>query len=393
MQHTDFLIVGAGIAGSSLAAELAAAGRRTLVLERELHAGYHSTGRSAAIFSAAYGSPAVRALSRASLVRFLSPPSQFDAAALTKPRGLMLVAADHEAATLDRLQRDLDMAQALRRVDSAELLRRVPLLRPERAAAALYERDALDIDVGALHQAYLRAFRASGGTLLCNCEVLAIDRARGAWMLRTSRGDFAASILVDAAGAWADSIACMAGVSALGIVPKRRTALLIPAPKSADISQWPLVVDLAGTLYFKPEAGKLLLSPMDESPQAACDVQPDELDVAIAVERFEQLTTHVIDRVSHQWAGLRSFTSDEVPVIGFDPCSPNFFWLAGQGGFGIQTAPAAARTAAALIEGRPVPPDVAAEGITEEMLSPRRLRAVPSPATSVECRSGRQEPQ
>lgn len=390
MQATEFLIIGAGIAGSSVAAELASAGRRAVVLERESHPGYHSTGRSAALFSAVYGGPAVRALSRASRHLFQSPPQEFASTALAKPRGLLIVASAGQSATLSRLLHDPDMARALRALDSIQTRQRVPLIRAEQAAAALYEPDAFDIDVAALHQAYLRQLRAGACSVICDCEVLAIDRADGQWSLSTSQGKFNARVIINAAGAWADTIAGLAGVEPVGIVPKRRTALLIPAPKDYDITQWPLVVDLASTLYFKPEAGKLLLSPMDELPHAACDVQPDDLDVAIAVERFEQFTTHVVDRVSHQWAGLRSFTTDELPVVGFDPRVPAFFWLAGQGGFGIQTAPAIARTAAALLQDDLIPEDIAAEGVTEALLSPQRLAA---PAAATQSRRDRREAQ
>jgi D-arginine dehydrogenase len=236
----------------------------------------------------------------------------------------------------------------------------------------MYEPAAMDIDVHALHQGFLRGLRARGGRVVTDAEVRSLRRRDGLWTAETTAGTFAAPIVVNAAGAWADEVARLAGIGTVGLVPKRRTAFTIEPPEGVAPSGWPAVVDVAETFYFKPESGRLLVSPADETPMPPCDVQPDEIDVASAAARLEAATTLQVRRIAHKWAGLRSFVADKTPVAGFAPDAEGFFWLAGQGGYGIQTSPAMGRVAAALAAGRGLPPDIAARGVTEAALSPAR---------------------
>jgi len=230
----------------------------------------------------------------------------------------------------------------------------------------------MDMDVHAIHQGFLRGAKAGGGQLVTDAEVLSIARSGGAWQLETSAGRFAAPIVINAAGAWCDVLAQMAGVAPVGLVPKRRTAFTFAPPPDLDTSAWPLVIDADEQFYIKPDAGVLLGSPANEDSVPAQDVQPEELDVAIAADRIETATTLQIGRVLRKWAGLRSFVADKTPVAGFAADAEGFFWLAGQGGYGIQTAPALGRIAAALVQGRALPEDIAALGVQAADLSPRR---------------------
>jgi D-arginine dehydrogenase len=345
----DVLIVGAGIAGSSLAFELAAC-RDVVLLEREAQPGYHSTGRSAAMLSATYGAPAVRALARASHGFLAAPPQGFSETALLSPRGMLHLARKDQVAALEAAD-----SAALRRLDAAAVRDLVPLLDPAYVAGGLLEPDAMAIDVAALHQGYLRGVRRQA-RLVIDAEVTAIAHTASGWQIESSAGAFRAGVLVDAAGAWADGLAEMAGVAPIGLVAKRRTAILIEPPVGLDPSPWPMVIDLDERFYIKPEGRMLLVSPADETPIAPCDVQPEEIDVAHAVARYQEVTARPVHRIGHRWAGLRTFVEDHVPVVGADPKRPDFVWLAGQGGAGIMTAPALARIAAAeIVTGAPLP--------------------------------------
>jgi D-arginine dehydrogenase len=340
----DILVIGAGIAGASVADALAASAR-VVVLEREERPGMHSTGRSAALFSETYGNEVIRALSRASRAFLAGPPAGFCETPLIGPRGTLYVASEDQ---LDRLRALEVAAGTFERLPGAEARELVPVLRPQGAAAALYEPGAMDIDVDALHQGFLRRLRRAGGQLVTNAPVTALTRTADRWIAVTPQGDFSAPIVVNAAGAWADRVAVLAGIAPLGLQPKRRTAALIDGP-DLDFSGWPLVIDVDETVYFKPDARRLLISPADETDTGPCDAQPDDLDVAVAADRIERLTTLTIRRVTHRWAGLRTFAPDRTPVCGFDPRGEGFFWLAGQGGYGIQTSPALAKLAARLV--------------------------------------------
>ena len=368
----DVIVIGAGIAGSGLAAELSAS-RRVALLERESQPGVHSTGRSAALYSGAYGGPLVRALSQASHAFFVSPPPGFAEVPLLRRRGALHVASAEQRERLEAFAGQPDVAPVARRLGAGEVLRLCPILRPDRVALGLLEPEASDIDVHLLQGGYLRQLRAAGGMLATDAGVQAIERIGGLWRVRAGARLFEAPVLADAAGAWADEVAAMAQVRPLGLQPKRRTAVLVDPPSDVDIASWPMVIDADEQFYFKPDAGLLLLSPADETPSLPCDAQPEELDIAIAIDRVETATTLEVRRVRHRWAGLRSFLADRAPVAGFDETAEGFFWLAGQGGYGIQSAPALSRTAAALILGKGPPADIADAGVSAADLSPARL--------------------
>jgi D-arginine dehydrogenase len=364
------IVLGAGIAGASLAATVAAE-RQVLLLETEDQPGRHATGRSAAMFFEAYGNATVRALTRASRAFLLEPTAGFAQAPLMTRRDGLIVA---DPASADKLAHWLpkDAGPALRALSTEEVLARVPILRAERVAGGVLDMTGHDIDVAALHQGYLRMARHAGCQLVLDARDVVIERDAGVWRVHCKAGRFEAPLLVNATGAWADAVARQAQAQPMGLQPMRRTALTIDAPAGNDIRDWPMVISADESFYFKPEAGRLLLSPANEDPMLPCDVVPEELDIATAVDRFETATTHVVTRIHHRRAGLRTFAPDRTPVVGFDPRAEGFFWLAGQGGYGIQTAPAMARAAAALLLGTPLPADLLAEGVTEAALSPAR---------------------
>lgn len=369
MPDLDVLILGGGIAGVSLAARLAPEARVALI-EVEDQLGRHATGRSAALFFESYGDEAVRALTRASRAFLVSPPAGFAEAPLMRPRGALFVCDSPRAHRIDEECGRLE--GALRPVSAAEARARVPILRRDWCAGGAYDGSGYDIDVAAVLQGFLRQAKRAGAQIILDARRTEIDRREGVWRVATAAGAFSAPTLVNATGAWGDETARAAGVTPIGLVPMRRTAFLIPAPDGFDVTDWPLVIDIDETFYFKPDAGRLLLSPANEDPEAPADAAPDDLDVAIAVDRFEHATTHRVQRISHRWAGLRTFAPDRTPVVGFDPVADGFFWLVGQGGAGIQTAPAASEAAAALILGRDIPGPIRREGMTSEALSPGR---------------------
>jgi len=370
--QTDFLIIGAGIAGASAGYSLSERGR-VIVLERESRPGYHTTGRSAATFIETYGNRVMRGLTSAGKAFFLGPPEGFATAALVAPRGCMLVAG---AADLEKLKREVADSQALspkvRALDGNEARRMCAALKPEAAVAAMLDPDAMDIDVDVLHQGYLRGMKARGGQLVVDAEVTGLERKSGLWHVTTSQGVFTAPVVVNAAGAWADVIAGLAGVERVGLVPKRRTIVAYDPPAGLDPRAWPITGAVDESWYFLPQGSRVLGSPADETPSEPCDAQPEELDVAIAIDRIETATTMQIRRISAKWAGLRSFVADKTIVAGFAAGAEGFFWLAGQGGYGIQTSPALGRCVAALATGGDLPADVRALGLTAAMLSPVR---------------------
>jgi D-arginine dehydrogenase len=372
--HTaDIVVIGAGMAGAAAAAHLAAAGQVVLI-ERESQPGYHSTGRSAALFTATYGNLTIRTLTQASRAFYLAWADGFAEHPILSPRGAMLYAPPEQMATLDKMWTEMSpLDPTIRLIDGQAARDLVPVLRPDRVAAAILEPEAMDIDVHNLHQGYLRLFRGRGGRVETDAEVISLSRAGGVWNLVTRAGEFAAPVVVNAAGAWADVVAGMAGLPPVGLQPKRRTAMIVPAPPGFHTHHWPMVIDADETGYFKPDAGKLLVSPADETPVEPQDIQPDELDVAIAIDRLEKATTLTVKRVERKWAGLRSFVPDHTPVNGFDPLADGFFWLAGQGGYGIMTAEGMAKTAASLIATGALPDEIAALGITAEGLGPARF--------------------
>ena len=373
MQETDVLIVGAGMAGAS-AAYFLAPHKRVMLLERESQPGYHATGRSAAMYSETYGNATVRAITTASKAFYQNPPAGFSEYPLMSQRGSLMVGnADDEADLRQALHNMQALVPSIEWWTQADILQLVPVLHPEAAVYGVYEPDATDLDVHAIHQGFLRGAKAAEAQLVCDAAVDQISFEAGQWCVTTSAGRFCAPVLVNAAGAWCDEMAALAGVKPVGLVPKRRTALTCDAPAGCDISGWPLVMDAQESFYFKPDAGMLLVSPANEDPVGPQDVQPEELDLAIAVDRVETATSLQIRQVRRKWAGLRSFVSDRSPVVGFAPDAPGFFWLAGQGGYGIQTAPAMGELVAALVQGLPVPAAMAQYGVRALDLAPGRL--------------------
>lgn len=375
MNNRDIIIIGAGIAGASAAYFLALGGANVVLLEREEQPGYHSTGRSAALFSETYGPTIIRRLSMASRAFLAQPPEGFAEHALLSPRGMLMVATEAESAELEAFAVEIRAnGGEIRGLDADEVVAQVPVMRRELLAGGALEPGAMDIDVHALHWGFIRGFRHAGGTLANETCVERIGRRGARWVVEDARGrGFEADVVVNAAGAWADEIAQRAGVLPLGLVPKRRTALMVDLPAGMHGDAWPMVCSITEDYYFKPDAGRLLLSPADETPVAPQDVQPEDLDIAIAIDRFMTATTVEVRRPGSTWAGLRSFFADGDPVSGFAPDAPGFYWLAGQGGYGIQTAPAMGRVAAGLILQGQVPDDVGAFGIDARALSPERL--------------------
>ena len=362
-QTSDILVIGGGIAGISAAARLAADAKVT-VLEAEPVIGQHSSGRSAAIFIRNYGNQTLRALNAAS-APFLAAPEDISDTSLLTPRGELLVATEDD---LGDFEAYLDGAEGLERLSPDQAHELVPILRREAIAAAAIEWDAQDIDVDRMLQGFVRMLRSHGRAVVNGAPVQSISRQGGVWNVVTSKGAFSAPIIINAAGGWADMVAAMAGVRTLSLAPLRRSAVLIPPPDGHDISRWPLFANAAEQWYAKPEAGKLMISPADEDPVEPHDVWADDMVIAEGLYRYEQAVTTPVTRVEHSWAGMRTFAPDRTPVVGFAPEAQGFFWLAGQGGYGIQTAPALSQLAADLCLGRlsPLPPAVL------EALSPAR---------------------
>ncbi|MEZ5705920.1 MAG: FAD-dependent oxidoreductase [Burkholderiaceae bacterium] len=372
----DFLIIGAGIAGAS-AGYFLAPHARCLVLERESQPGYHSTGRSAAQFIASYGPDQVRALTRASEPFFQSPPPGFTEAPLLTPRGLLTVAGDHERHHLDEAWATLEQTSPRgRRMGAEEAL---AIFGPETGknrCRHLRKPDSFDMDVHAIHQGYLRGFRKAGGEVVCDAHISAIVSTQGFGICKHLRAtSYTAPVLINAAGAWCDEIARLAGVAPIGLTPKRRTAFTFAPPPGIDSAHWPLVLAADESFYMKPDAGALLASPVNEDDTVPQDVQPEELDVALGVHALEQWTT-LKPRPSHTWAGLRSFVAHGELVGGYDPQTPGFFWCAAQGGYGIQTSAAMGEACAALARRQPLPDHLTRCGVTAEGLSPARCKPI-----------------
>ncbi|MBD9630448.1 NAD(P)/FAD-dependent oxidoreductase [Pseudomonas sp. PDM19] len=375
MIEVDFLIIGGGIAGASTGYFLSRHGK-VAVLERESHAGYHSTGRSAALYTVAYGTPQVRALTAASRAFFDNPPEGFAEHPILTPRGEMTV--DFEG-NPEELQRQFasarDSVPEMRLLDADEACAIVPVLRREKVHGAMLDPSAADIDTDGLLQGYLRGIRRNGGSVQLDSEALEISRIDDAWEVRCAQQTYRAPVLVNAAGSWSDKIAELAGATPLGLTPKRRAAFLFSPPEGVDSHAWPVLVSLDESFYFKPDAGMLLGSPANADPVEPHDVQPEELDIALGIYQIEEHTTLSIRRPSHTWAGLRSFFADGDLVSGYDPATPDLYWVAGQGGYGIQTSAAMGEASAALIRREALPEHLTRHGLTAEMLSPARLLA------------------
>lgn len=349
-ERSDIIVIGGGIAGISAAGRMAADARVT-VLEAEEAIGYHATGRSAAIYIRNYGNATLRALNAASEPVFRDPEGITNTSLLT-PRGLLYVAMPDDVAAIDRM---MEGSTGMERVDADAAVRMVPILRREAIAAAAIEPGAQDIDVDRLLQGFAKILRHRGGRIVTQARANRISRERGHWRVETPQGAFEAPLIVNAGGAWADAVARMAGVQPLGLTPMRRSAVILPAPEGHDVSAWPLFACAGEGWYAKPEAGKLMISPADEDPSEPFDAWPDDMVLAEGLHRFEQAVTTPVTRIERSWAGLRSFFPDRTPAVGFAPDAEGFFWLAGQGGYGVQTSPALSALAADLCAGRSSP--------------------------------------
>jgi D-arginine dehydrogenase len=372
--NADFIVIGAGIAGASVAYWLSFAAR-VVVLERESQPGYHSTGRSAALFAANLGPPSVRAMTLASRAFMERPPEGFAETPILSPRGALVTATAAQRSLLDQhFEIVREVSANARRLGAEESLALVPVLRPELLDGSVYDPDVTDMDVHTLHQGFLRGTKQRGGQIICDAEVAAIRRHRSDWEIEAGRQRYRAPVVIDAAGAWCDVVARMAGVPPLGLQPKRRTAFTFAPPAEHNIALWPRFGFVDGSFYVKPEAGLLLGSPANADPTSPHDVRPEEIDIAIAVDRIETYTTLKVNRLLRSWAGLRSFVADECLVIGYDEKVEGFFWLAGQGGYGIQTSVAAGEIAAALALGKALPGHIADTRLTAAMLGPGRLK-------------------
>jgi D-arginine dehydrogenase len=371
-KRCDILIIGGGIAGVSAAYELAIHGS-VILLEAEQHPGFHATGRSAAFFTGLYGNAVMRGLTSASRSFYDFPPGDLFEEPLLASRGVLYIARSDQRATLDGFLAEVGNSGLVEWRNRAFGLEVSPLLSPNYLSECAWEADASEIDVHTLLTGYLGGARRRGAQLITGHRVVSLARKNNRWRARAGDMEFEADVVVNAAGAWVDRIATMADCAPLHFAPLRRSACMLPVPTGAGDIGRAVVIDVDEQFYFKPDAGQILLSPADETLIEPCDVYPDDMDIAIAVDRFERATNRRVRRVTRSWAGLRTFAADRTIVIGFDPGVKGFFWLAGQGGYGIQTAPAAARCAAALVLCRNLPADVMAQGISTADISPARF--------------------
>jgi D-arginine dehydrogenase len=377
MDTVDVCIIGGGMAGASIAWHLAPHASVAL-LEREPHAGYHSTGRSAALFSPNYCSRLVQQLTLAAQPFLEAPPADFSAAPLLRDRGYLMVGRDAQVEALAQYESEAAVAGLkTTRLTPLQARELVPVLRAEACDWALLDANAWDLDVDALLQGFLRGARAHGARWLGSHDVTALARDGALWRIRgTARGDefeLRSRIVVNAAGAWADGLAQLAGVAPLGLVPHRRTAFIFDAPAGIETARWPMVADADELFYFKPDAGRMLGSLGEEVPSPPVDAQPDDFDVATAVDRIEQVIDFPVQRVLRSWTGLRVFAPDRDPVSGFEATASGFYWHAALGGYGIQTAAGIGAFAAATILGRELPAALVAQQLTAAQLSPQRL--------------------
>lgn len=372
MTECDFLVIGAGVSGASAAAELAAFGT-TVLLEAEQVPGYHSTGRSAALYTPNFGSPLVRRLNAAGHDFFSRPPEGFSDTPLLTPRQALTIARPGEESQLEAILAHASQAHPITRIRVEDAIHRAPVLRPDVIGAAILEPGVMDMDVAAIHQGFLRSFRRRGGELRCAAPVKTMKRDNGRWHVIAGSGHFTAGTIINAAGAWGDQIGQLAGARPVGLVAKRRTMIACESRAASAPHDMPLVEVAGDEAYFKPDAGRILASPGDETPVAPQDVQPEEWDIAVIMDWLNRHTILDVKRVSSSWAGLRSFVSDQAPVVGFDPVVENFFWLVGQGGYGIMLAPTLARLTVSLVIERRIPDILDASQISAEALSPSRF--------------------
>ena len=373
MEHFDYVVIGGGAAGASVAYELSKLASVAMI-EREMAPGYHSTGRSAAVISENYGPLGWQALVTASRLFFENPPSGFTDHPLLRRIGALYLATPEQESVLAASSREL----ARRNVDhrllpAGEAPTLCPVIRTDGFSLALLEPGCADIDAHALLQGYLRLARGHGLSVRLSTDAMSLERHGGRWHLAASDISLTAISVVNAAGAWADEVATRAGIQPKCLQPYRRTAITFDPPAGANVQTWPMTFDTAETWYFKPEAGRVMASPVDKTATEPCDAAPDEFDIAVAIDRIERATTMRVPKLHSKWAGLRTFAADQQPVIGSDPDEPSFIWLAGQGGNGVMGAPAAAQLAAAIATGANLPEFVTSHGVDLATISPARF--------------------
>ncbi len=368
----DFAVIGAGIAGISAAYELAAHGS-VVVLEQEETTGYHTTSRSAATWVAGYGTKIERILTKASREHLVNPPTGFTNHSLTTPLPVMLIARSDQIGSLDAIATDTYDPGLFVRLDSGEAMEACPALRDGYLEGALIEQESFEIDVHALNQGFLKGMRRRGGEIHTAFAVSKLDKSGSIWHIESRGRAIEAQVVVNAAGAWCDQIAIMAGIDPCGLIPYRRTAFAFSPPPEIATGECAMVVDVDEKFYFKPEGSLFMGSLAEETPMRPHDVRPEEDDVALAIDRINAATTFNIRHVLRTWAGLRTFATDRHPLVGFDPRTEGFFWLAGQGGFGVMTSPAIARLSAGIITGAGIPDDLATAGLEYNLIAPDRL--------------------
>lgn len=368
----DFIIIGAGIAGASAAYELSGEGT-VLLLEREKWLAYHSSGRSAAVYMQTYGNRTVRGLTKGSLEFYSNPPADFSESPLLRSRGAVFLSTNEQNELIQQHYNDMkDYIEDLKLLNQDEISELIPIMNKDIFKAGIYEKSAMDMDANEIHQSYIRGMQRKGGRLITDCEVNSIAKKDSMWHVETTMGEFSAPVIVNAAGAWSDVVAKLAKIKPIGLEAKKRTVLFV-GMDGQDISNWPYVGDISETFYFKPDAGRLFVSPCDEIPITPCDAKPNELDVAVAVNTLEIATNLVVNDIESSMAGLRSFVADRTPVVGEEKEAENFFWLVGQGGYGFQTAPALARCCKAAVTRSDFPQDLIKLGVDKDGLSPDRV--------------------
>jgi D-arginine dehydrogenase len=370
MQNYDIIVIGAGIAGASVAARLAPE-KSVLILEMEDRPGYHTSGRSAAAYEPNYGPPVMLALARASASFLDKPPHGFaEQSILTWRNSLFVEAAGQESKT----EKLLAHSSGLEEITSRQARELMPVLKEDYARRIFLDAGTADIDVDILHRGFLKMFKANGGQLVTTAPATAIERKQGQWHITTPQGMFIAKTIVNAAGAWGDVIGKMAGAKPVGLVPKRRSIAIVPLPDGIGSANWPMVSDVGETWYCKPQSGKLMVSSADATPVEPHDAYADDMAIAEGIDRMMQATTIEVERVDHSWGGLRSFVADGNPVAGYDQHTEDFFWLVGQGGYGIMTSPALADAAASLLLGKSIPTYILDQGFDTKLVAPERLR-------------------
>ena len=378
MKTADFLVLGGGIAGLSAASALARHGR-VVVLEAEDAVGFHSSGRSATYYHFGIGNAPVRALTAFSRSFFEQPPQDFAPDPLCRATPALFIARANMVQALHDLHAEMQkFTDTTAEVSEAEMRQLFPPLKtgPDAVVAGVVDTGGRRLDANGLLQGYVRRVRGNDGEMLTGQRAARIERHGESWMVQTQTGDrFAAAVLVNAAGAWADHVAELAGVQPLGLQPKRRTIIVFDPPPGTHVQDWPFVKAAVDDFYILPEAGRLMASPVDEIPSAPTDAQPEEYDLALAAWKVEEYTYLKVPRIAHKWAGLRSFVADRIPTAGFATDAPGFFWLAGQGGYGLQTAPAMAAICESLLCGTAWPDMLLKAGVSAETVNPGRLRA------------------